>query len=236
MGPLNRLFRSRHERLRDELGAYVDGHLTGSAREAIERHLAACASCRHKAEDLRVAIVALRRLPSVAAPRSFAVTAPIAAVQADFWSTFLPSLRLASASLAALAIVATAVNLAAPLPVRDMSLATRAGSFQPAPARPASIPREAAAAPAPLAVGAAAPVKPPTDSLPAVQAVAPKPASLGYAPRRPTPTAVGIVDRAGRTFSGALAGLPDARIPWPLVIAAAALATVGPIGLWFGRR
>ena len=64
---------NRHRRLRDQLSAYTDGQLTAAETEALERHLAACVDCRQALEDIRATVLALRDLPSVEVPRSFAL-------------------------------------------------------------------------------------------------------------------------------------------------------------------
>lgn len=65
------LWFNRHRRLRDQLSAYMDGELTASAAEALERHLVACPDCQQVLEELQVTALALRELPQEALPRSF---------------------------------------------------------------------------------------------------------------------------------------------------------------------
>src|SRR5919202_1120065 len=64
--------------VRDELSAYLDGELSPGARRAVDDHLAACAECRAELEGLSRTRDLLRALPSVAPPRSFAITAEMA--------------------------------------------------------------------------------------------------------------------------------------------------------------
>lgn len=49
--------------VRDELTAFLDGALAGARREAVARHLEACAACRAERDRLASALEALSRLP-----------------------------------------------------------------------------------------------------------------------------------------------------------------------------
>lgn len=63
---------SRHPR--DDISAHADGELAADRLDAIKTHLAGCERCRTELADLLVMRSALRDLPQVAAPRSFALT------------------------------------------------------------------------------------------------------------------------------------------------------------------
>lgn len=65
-------FFSRHPR--GELSAYIDGQLPASRAGRIAAHLDSCAPCAEEVTALRALSTALRELPDVAAPRSFALT------------------------------------------------------------------------------------------------------------------------------------------------------------------
>src|SRR5919199_1642583 len=95
--------------VRDELSAYLDGELAPAARQAVDEHLAACAECRAELESLRQTRDLLRALPPVAPPRSFAITAEMAAAARPVPLTLPPArsgtyraLRGATGSVAAL--------------------------------------------------------------------------------------------------------------------------------------
>lgn len=51
-----------HLRLRSQVGAYVDGELTGARRARVAAHLAVCRVCAGYAETLRMIKESLRRV------------------------------------------------------------------------------------------------------------------------------------------------------------------------------
>lgn len=57
----------------EELSAYVDQELTGTARQDLEAHLEACDTCRRRLEALRQTVSAVKALPMEAPPRVFAI-------------------------------------------------------------------------------------------------------------------------------------------------------------------
>ncbi|HEY5639431.1 MAG TPA: zf-HC2 domain-containing protein, partial [Dehalococcoidia bacterium] len=67
---------SRHPR--GDISAQADGELAPDRRRTLEAHLAACERCRTEMDDLLSVRSALRGLPQVAAPRSFALTPAMA--------------------------------------------------------------------------------------------------------------------------------------------------------------
>lgn len=58
-----------HLRLRTQVGAYVDGELTGPQRARVAAHLAACWACSGYAETLRMIKQSLRRVDRERPPR-----------------------------------------------------------------------------------------------------------------------------------------------------------------------
>lgn len=62
----------------EHLSAYVDGELRGADLRRLERHLAACERCTGDLEGLRETVSALRAVPMVSVPRSFAVPRELA--------------------------------------------------------------------------------------------------------------------------------------------------------------
>jgi anti-sigma factor RsiW len=57
-------FRRDHRWSQGQMSAYVDGELTASRRERLERHLGNCPDCRHLLAGLRAVLEALRRTPA----------------------------------------------------------------------------------------------------------------------------------------------------------------------------
>ena len=75
-----RLLRFRRHSVKDEeLSAYLDGRLSGRAKERVDAHLQTCLDCSRKLEDLRLLVAEMRRLPETKAPRSFALSPQAAA-------------------------------------------------------------------------------------------------------------------------------------------------------------
>jgi len=94
---------SAHGRLRDQLSAYIDGELAAAAAERLEAHLAGCQGCRLEVEQLRATAAALRDLPEVQAPRSFALSPERAAGRRPRAGAAAPlalGMRLAAAGVA----------------------------------------------------------------------------------------------------------------------------------------
>lgn len=57
----------------EDLSAYVDQELTGTARQELEAHLQTCEMCRRRLEALRQTVTAVKGLPTEAPPRPFTV-------------------------------------------------------------------------------------------------------------------------------------------------------------------
>jgi hypothetical protein len=66
-------FVRRHPFGEEELSAYLDGRLSPAESARLEKHLASCEPCCRHLEELRAVVEGLRALPSVPAPRSFAL-------------------------------------------------------------------------------------------------------------------------------------------------------------------
>jgi anti-sigma factor RsiW len=105
----------RHRALREELSAYLDGRLSSEAKRRLEEHLGACAACRSELEELRSVVEAMRSLPTVPAPRSFAIE-PAAAPRPR--PVGAPRASLALGGLSAAALLVFAVILSADLLTR----------------------------------------------------------------------------------------------------------------------
>jgi hypothetical protein len=91
------------------------GHILGETppgeRERYDQHLSLCAACREEAEELRLTLQALRRLPEHEVPRRIAfVSDPV--FEPSWWQRFMqsgPRVAFASAAMLSLAIVAHAL-------------------------------------------------------------------------------------------------------------------------------
>lgn len=79
------------------LSAYLDGQLSARDRRRLEGHLGRCAACHRDMGELRVTVQTLRRLPTLALPRSFTLTAPPSPAAARRSSNLSPLLRPAQA-------------------------------------------------------------------------------------------------------------------------------------------
>jgi hypothetical protein len=96
---------NKHARHRNNLSPYVDGHLKPLETAALEAHLAACEPCRHELEGLRATVAAVRDLPQLETPRSFAVTPQMlerrrAVARLPSTPPFAIGMRMASAAIA----------------------------------------------------------------------------------------------------------------------------------------
>jgi anti-sigma factor RsiW len=92
--------------------SFVDGRLSASEREDLERHFAACASCRLRAAEYRRLWEVLEELPAVEASAAFDArlrqqVQAEAARKASFWGWLAPQVRvvLATGALLTLALV-----------------------------------------------------------------------------------------------------------------------------------
>jgi len=116
-----RLLPFNHERMEDDLSAYIDNELPAGARRRLERHLNECASCAAALVELQAVSWATSRLPEEAPPRSCALTPALLeerslgprtrALGAGGFRPPWQVLGLVAASLAALAIGAGAARL-----------------------------------------------------------------------------------------------------------------------------
>lgn len=105
-GSLPNRGRSEHEWVEERLSAYIDGELSAKETARVEKHLQECQACTENLATLRQTVSLLRELPTVPAPRSFAVrpapVRPKARVAARGWGY---GLLKAATALAALLLV-----------------------------------------------------------------------------------------------------------------------------------
>ena len=101
---------SEHERVEALLSPYLDGRVTPSERALVERHLQACSECSRGLATLRVTVTAVREMPRVRAPRSFALPRSMARQpQTNPW--LVPVLRAATAVATFLLVITVAGDL-----------------------------------------------------------------------------------------------------------------------------
>ena len=90
----------------EELSAYLDHELTGSARQDLESHLAGCDTCRRRLEALKETVQAVRGLPLETPARSF--TIPAQRRQSQHWE---PAAWIGGLAAAAVLTVVVGLNL-----------------------------------------------------------------------------------------------------------------------------
>lgn len=95
---------TEHQRLREQLSAYLDGELSAQEQHAVQCHLATCAECRWNLETLKLTVQWTRDLPSVPIPRVFTIPAQPVRARRQSWS--VPLLQGATALVALLLVFA----------------------------------------------------------------------------------------------------------------------------------
>lgn len=117
--------RSECESVIELLSPYLDGRVSDAEKESLEEHVSRCSSCALELQRLRVVVQALRALPVVPVPRSFALPEGQKGP-----STILPYLQRATFALAAVFIMMFVTSLyiqaTAPQPRAQFSAAVRA--------------------------------------------------------------------------------------------------------------
>ena len=69
------LIRPKHQRIKDNLSAYIDGELSSRQAAQIERHIEECGECRRQLDSLRQTVHLLKQIPALPVPRSFLLPA-----------------------------------------------------------------------------------------------------------------------------------------------------------------
>jgi anti-sigma factor RsiW len=90
--------------------AYLDGRVTDGERAFVERHLEVCVDCARHLTTLRATVAAVREMPKVHAPRSFALPRSMAK-QSQIAPWLYPFLRAATAVAAFLFALTVAGDL-----------------------------------------------------------------------------------------------------------------------------
>ena len=211
----------KHRRWQQDLSAYLDGQLEPHKREALEGHLAQCASCQEELDALRGMVALLHRVPQAPVPRSFTLTqAPARRV---WWGAgYTASLRYATAT-AALLLLAVAIG----------DLATGQPSLT-VPEAPPSAERQEDQANEEAALPAAAPAAEGQDAFGATQAPQTMAASA------PEETEEAVTEKAPPApMPEVTTGTTDTLLRWSEVALGAllaALAALVAIQWWLGRR
>jgi anti-sigma factor RsiW len=117
---------SEHERVKELLSPYLDGRVSKAERTLVERHLGSCADCARDLATLRVTITAVREMPRLRAPRSFALPRTMAK-QPRAMSWTYPLLRAGTAIATLLFVVTVGMDLFA----RNTTLPTAAPAALP---------------------------------------------------------------------------------------------------------
>ena len=89
------------DRVKELLSEYLDQRLDPKENTQTENHLETCESCRKDYDSLRDTVTLLSRVPSVAIPRSFAITE----AQPLPYPSFFGTLRTATIALAAMLVL-----------------------------------------------------------------------------------------------------------------------------------
>jgi hypothetical protein len=209
---------SEHEHVEILLSTYLDGRTSRAERAQVEHHLKSCADCARNLTTLRATVVAVRDLPHVRAPHSFALPRSMAK-QPRSAPWLYPMLRTATAFAAFLFVLVVAGDLY----TRFTLFSTFAPMAAPAALPPTLIAMQAAATPAQESAPQVA--LPPTSQSLAVQPP-PAPAPQAAAPLAPVTTASGARQAAATSAPAttAVTALDLAAVPGTEVPSAAAKA------------
>ena len=96
---------SEHEQVEALLSTYLDERASDAERALVERHLGACVDCTRNLTTLRATVAAVREMPKVHAPRSFAL--PRSAAQQSQTAPWNYTLLRAATAVAAFLFVLT---------------------------------------------------------------------------------------------------------------------------------
>ncbi len=189
--------RIEHRFARARLSTYLDDRLPRGERERLSRHLAGCAACREDLATLRATVAALRRMPRLAVPRSFVLSAEARAEQARQrrWNSAFGALRTATLVAASLLAVLVAGDALLGTAMAGVPVPIVAPEAAPAAAPESAELSEQTALPAapPMMVAAAAPE--------ATEAVAPDEARAGPAGAPPEELRARTAPEAARSAS-----------------------------------
>ena len=196
---------SEHERAEVLLSTYLDGRASQTERAMVERHLKSCADCERNLATLSATVVAVRDLPHVRAPRSFALPRSMAK-QPRSAPWLYPLLRTATALATLLFVIAVAGDVY----TRFTLFSTSAPMVAPAALPSTSIAMQAAATPAQKSV----PQTIAPEASRTLEQPAPAPAPQAAAPLAPVTTASGARQAAATSAPATAATALDlAAVP-----------------------
>jgi anti-sigma factor RsiW len=175
------------EHVYEQLSEYMDGLLSGSARDAVRAHLETCVDCRADYIELRATQKLMQSMPSVAAPRAFTLTPEMAgkARKRSFWESFFVrqnAPRLATGSFVAFLLLFLLIGndlLGKASPNRP-AFATHTSQSAPSTSN-------GGAASQPPASGAAVPEAAPTQTTAPAAAAVPQSTPAPFGPAAPAP-------------------------------------------------
>ena len=98
--------KTEHQRIGEQLSAYLDNELTAQEHKAVERHLATCEDCRWDLNTLRQTVQWTQALPTLPLPRVFTIPASVEPARARRQSWRVPVLQGATALVALLLVFA----------------------------------------------------------------------------------------------------------------------------------
>ena len=182
-----------HEQVEALLSPYLDGRTSTAERALVERHIESCSDCARNLATLSATVMAVREMPRVRAPRSFALPHSMARPSRAVSWTY-PLLRVATGVAAFLFVLVLGMDLftqrmlvpaAAPAALAPTAVAMEPASQATAPAATGHI-ETLAATPAPAVPQFAAPVTPTPSTLASqdksTQAPTSAPSAFGAAP------------------------------------------------------
>jgi Putative zinc-finger len=211
---------SEHERVEALLSTYLDGRTSQAERAFIEQHVKSCESCTRSLATLRATVAAVREMPRIRAPRSFALPRSMARQPRTVpWA--YPLLRTATA----IATFLFVVTVGADLFTRGMALPAAAPQMAaPAALPPTSIAMGRAGAPEPTSTPQRAALVTPLPTSVAKQAdsfaATAEPRTAASAALAPTVAAKQPPAPASETQTFGLAAAPDTSTPSAAIKAA----------------
>lgn len=155
MNNLLALVRGSHKPDAEALSALADGRLDPALARALETHMAACAVCAARLDELRRVKMMLAAMPQADAPRSFRLRRIDVEAPARPAPVFMPGLLRALPAASGVAALAFVLVLATDFSTRDGDGGQMASLQSSADGAPSSARTESKSAEAPAGAGAA---------------------------------------------------------------------------------
>lgn len=108
---------TEHEQAASLLSAYIDGRLVARERALVDQHLRDCTRCQAELATLQATVQAVKALPAVRVPRSFALSRSMARPPRPSWT--FPIFRMATVTAAATLVLVVAADMTG-LPARQL--------------------------------------------------------------------------------------------------------------------